>query len=156
MSNEATIRASIKTAIQTVTNVGVVYDYLRFASNWDDFLDLFKTTISGTDMIRGWHFTCNGLNPSVERETFAGTFDSGEITRDYQYKILGYASLDDSAATEKTFFAIAELVLDALSNRITGGKDNIPTLTTFEPRTFGGVVCHFAEITMTVEDDLIT
>ena len=150
MSNESTIRANIKTAIQTVTNVGVVYDYLRFASIWNDFLDLFKTTISGSDVIRGWHFTCNGLNPAVERETFG---DTGLLTRNYQYKVLGYAGLDDSAATEKTFFAITELVLEALSNHIVGGEDNIPTLTTFEPRTFGGVVCHFAEITMTVEDD---
>lgn len=148
--SEATIRANIKTAIESVTNVGVVYDYLRFAAEWDAFLDLFKTTIGGMDVIRGWHFTCDGFDPAQERETFG---DTGYLNRDYHYTIMGYFSLDDSAASEKTAFAIAELVVNALSNHLTGGLDNMPTLVTFAPRTLGSVLCHFAEISMTVNQE---
>lgn len=151
MSSEPTIRASIKSAMQGVSNIGLVYDYLRFAAEWDTFLDLFKTTISGTPQIRGWMITCNGFNPGQARETYG---NSGFLNRDYQYKIFGYMGLDDSAATEKTFFALAEAVIDALDTHLTGGLDNMPTLSTFEPRTFGGLVCHFAEITLIVNQEV--
>jgi hypothetical protein len=153
MSDEATIRAAIKTAVQTVANVGLVYDYQRLTTEWDAFLDLFKTSIGDSDVIRGWCITCEGMVPQ-ERETYGG--NTSNYARNYPYKIRGYFGVDDSAESEKTAFIIAELVVDALTDHISSAAlDNIPALSTFEPRVFGGTLCHFAEISMTVLDEYI-
>lgn len=153
MSDETTIRAAIKTAVESVSNVGLVYDYQRLTTEWDGFLNLFKTTISASEVIRGWCITCEGVTP-VERETYGG--NTSNYARNYPYKIRGYFGVDDSAASEKTAFAIAELVVDALTDHISSAAlDNIPSLDIFEPRVFGGVLCHFAEISMTVLDEYI-
>lgn len=153
MSDETTIRAAIKTAVQTVTNVGLVYDYQRLTNNWDDFLDLFKTTISNSDVIRGWCITCEGVVP-VERETYGGNTSNYAIN--YPYKIRGYFGVDDSAESEKAAFAIAELVREALTDHLTSVVlDNIPSIDVFEPRVFGGALCHFIEISMVVLDEYI-
>ena len=150
MSNEPTIRAAIKTAIESVNNVGVVYDYLRYASEWDKFLALFKIkTGPFQGAIRGWMITCTGFDPIQERQTYGDIFN-----RDYSYDITGYFGLSDDRATEKEAFAIVEEVIDALCAQVDGGEDNVPTLTMFEPRLFGGVVCHVAQIKMSVKGEV--
>jgi len=148
--NEAAQRAAIKTILEGVTDVGNVHDYERWAPDWSSYLDLFKTTIGGTDQIRGWTIT-NERMPSRQ------VHDSGH-RRDYVWVLRGVMGLDDSAATEKTFRALAEDVIEefevdrTLSGVITNGAfaaDGWPSLAVFEPRLFGTVLCHYAEIRMT-------
>lgn len=153
MSDETTIRAAIKTRMEAVSNVGLVYDYQRLTTEWDNFLDLFKTTINGSQVIRGWCITCEGVT-LVERETYGGNTSNYAIH--YPYKIRGYFGVDDTNASEKTAFALAEAVREALSAHISSvALDNIPSLDTFEPRIFGDVLCHFIEISMVVVDEYI-
>ncbi len=148
--SEATTRADIKTLIDAVPNIGVVYDYVRFAALWNNYLALFKTTISGSEVIRGWTITCIGFD---EVQLTYG--NPGSIQRNYVYKIEGYFGLDDVNASEKAAMLIVEDVVVTLRSNIESGSDdegNYPaSLTVFENRDFGGVLCHYAEVTLLVE-----
>ena len=146
---EATTRADIVTQVESVSNIGVVYDYVRYADTWDKFLELFKTTISGEEVIRGWTITCISFN-----ETQLGYGDPGTVQRDYVYQIRGYFGVDDSTASEKAAMIVAEDVVETLRSSVESGSDaegNLPAaLTIFEGRIFGDVLCHYAEITLSV------
>lgn len=149
--SEATVRASLKTILQAVSNIGQVHDYVRFASDWTAYLGLFKTTISGSDVIRGWTIT----STAEGREGWiAGGSRDTYTAKTHTFIIRGYLGLDDSASTEKTARALVETVMDALDNGsiITGNVINasLSQLTTFEPRVFGDVLCHYAEISQQV------
>lgn len=149
---ESTIRANLKTILQGVTSIGTVHDYERWSSTWDVFLSLFKTTISGSDVIRGWTIAMNGaeLTP-LDTEPGAAMFG---VT--YSYTIRGYFGVNDAAATEKTALALALDVIGALI----AGADTLgaavlnaplPQLNTFEYRLIGGVLVHYIEISQPVE-----
>ena len=147
--SEATTRADIVTQVESVSNIGVVYDYVRYADTWDNFLELFKTTINGNEVIRGWTVTCISFT-----ETQLGYGNPGTIQRDCVYKIRGYFGVDDSAASEKTAMIVAEDVVETLRSSVESGSDaegNLPAeLTVFDGRVFGDVLCHYAEITLSV------
>jgi hypothetical protein len=151
---EATIRARIKTVVSGVSNVGLVYDYERWKSDWSDYLDTFKTTISSVEYIRAWTITCESFRP-VELATMGGGAD---IEVDYIYKIRGYFGLDDAHTSEKTAIALVESVINALNADTTlhayygSGPHPLAELTIFEPRAFGDVMCHYAEITLPVKE----
>lgn len=147
--SEATWRAVIKAALEGVTNIGVVNDYARYANELTDMEARYKTVISGMPQIRGWNI---GLE-SIASDQIAIRH---KVRRTLTFKIRGYLSLDDSAATEKTMSALAEDVLDALDDDTTlhdmtadAGKAQ---LTTMEHRTFAGVLCHYVEITQKVAE----
>lgn len=148
--SEAAIRAGIKTKVEAVSNVGQVYDYERWATEWSAFLDLFKTTIGGSDVIRGWTITCQSF--PQEQVTFG---DPGGIDRTYTYKLRGYFGLDDSAASEKAAMVVAEDVVEAFDAEFDATQEviNEPAdLTVFEARLFGDVLCHYAEVTLMVTE----
>ena len=132
--SEATMRALVYGLVAGVSNVGQVHDYERWANDWTTYLDRFKTTISGSDVVRGWTITCAGW-----------TQDHG--VRSYIYKVRGYFGLDDSAASEKTAIGIVEDVCEALNTSSDFDDVEAAELSIFEPRLFGSVLCHYAEIT---------
>lgn len=147
--SESAIRTAIYNAVSGVSNVGVVYDYERWAAEWSAFLDLFKTTISGTNQLRGWEVCYRGFNPGDPRE-FAGIH-----LRTHAWQIRGYLALDDSAGTEKTMSALAETVANTLEDDATlAGLSfyDVEAALVFEPRTFGGALCHYAEVTIEVAE----
>jgi len=147
--SEASWRAILKTALDGVTNIGVVNDYARYANELTDMETLYKTTISGKGQIRGWNI---GLESIATEDTVIGKRTRRTLT----FKIRGYLSLDDSAATEKTMSALAEDVLDALDDNTTLHAQTAHAgraqLTTMEHRTFAGVLCHYVEITQKVAE----
>jgi hypothetical protein len=150
--SEATIRAAIYNALSGVSNVGKVYDYERWAADWGAFLDFFKTTINNKVQIRGWEVGYRGFVPDVTFEILAGSF-----IRNHQFVVAGYLGLDDSAGTEKTMSALAETVADTLEadstlNGLSNG--NVEAVLLFEPRIYGGVLCHYAEITLTIGEEI--
>jgi hypothetical protein len=147
--SEATWRAQLYTTIKAVTNVGVVNDYARYANELTDLEARYKTTISGVPQIRGWNI---GLE-SIAAEQIAIRHRG---RRTLTFKVRGYMSLDDSAASEKTFSALAETLMNALDDDTTlhemtsdAGKAQ---LTVMEHRTFAGVLCHYVEITQRVAE----
>ncbi len=152
--SEATVRASIKTLVDGVSNIGNVFDLEPFAVPWDVFLDKFKATISSVDQIRGWTISCE----AIERTGLvaAGTRNQHNVDN-YTYKIRGYQSLDSDTSTEKTFLIVAVAVMNALDGGIVSGpvyNAELAQLTAYVPRMFGGVLCHYAEITQVVMEQI--
>ena len=143
--DESGIRTAIYTTLSGVTNIGKVYDYDRWAADWATFINLFKTTISGMPQIRGWEISRTGPVPN----------DTTSV-RSHTYTIRGYMSLDDSAATEKTFNALIEAIYDAFLaapdlNYAALGHDGIQ-VDVIEARMFGSVLCHYTELRLVAHD----
>jgi hypothetical protein len=152
--SEAAIRASIVTLIEGVSNVGNVYNREPLAATWDAFLDYFKVTISGVDQVRGFTVSCEGIPRSGL--VVAGVRNQANQARP-GYKIRGYQSLNYKNDTENEFLAIVIDVMDALDGGIVSGSvfnAELAQLDVYQPRMFGGVVCHYAEITQIVMEQL--
>ena len=150
--SQAAIRTAIYNAINGVASVGLVYDYERHATEWGDFLDLFKSTIGGTAQIRGWMVGYRGIQ-SVENSRFSGV---GRIARTHRFQVLGVMGIDDSEATEKTFAALAEDVADALDSDATvqGFMHTAPASFGFDPSPFAGILVHAAAITIEITESI--
>lgn len=156
--SEASTRAIIKAILDGVTNIGKVYDYQRLSTEYRTFLNFYKATIGGVDQIRGWTI---GLQNFIDTEYLDEDQTAGTkiVLRQYTYKIRGYFGVDDSTASEKTTAGIVEAVTNALDKATSlHGEaaywDTVPpcTLDNFEPRLFGGALCHVAEITQHAKD----
>lgn len=142
MSESAT-RTQIYTILIGVSNIGKVYDYERWNVNWGAFINLFKSTTH--NQIRGAEI---GRKAPV-------TFEKDGI-RTHTYFIRMYMAVDDSAATEKTFNTLVDTVVDTFAanlnlNAAANGSEYIQ-VDALDTRTFGSVLCHFAELTLTVYD----
>jgi len=143
MSGEPTIRARIKTVMDTVSGVGLVYTRERWASDWAAYLSAFKATVSGADYIRGWTIACEA---AIRGE---GDFGDTNVERTYRFRIRGYYGLDDAAASENAAFALTEAVMDALDADATLHSYYSAPLCScpvFELRMYGDVLCHYMEI----------
>ena len=148
--SEATIRTAIYNAVSGVTDIGLVYDYERHSNDWGDFLDFFKTTIGSTAQIRGWMIGYRGIP-----ESSGGRFTTpSRIARTHRFNILGVMGIDDSAASEKTFAALAEDVCDALDSNATihAYAGVTPATLVYDPRPFAGVMVHGALIVLDVTE----
>ena len=148
------IRTAIYNAVNGVTNVGKVYDYERHSSDWGEFLDMFKTTISATAEIRGWMVGYRGIRESDKRQ-FLPNSKTG-VTRVHRFQILGVMGIDDSASSEKTFATLAESVCDALDGDATLQSNTYlgvsPAMLGFDPRPFAGILVHAAAIVIDVTE----
>lgn len=155
--SEATVRGYLKDVLDGVADIGIVHDYERWANNQTAFLDLFKTIIGLNNVIRGWTISCAAASQEWLNEP---EFDGqGQIIRTYRYVIRGFLGLDDAAESEKTAWALAETIMQTLdSDAVLHGESQVWTvtppaqLTLFEPRLFGGVLCHYIEITQQVSE----
>jgi hypothetical protein len=152
--SEATVRASIKTLIEGVSNVGLVYDLEPFANTWDIFLKYFKTTISSVNMVRGWTISCEAI--SAQGFVATGGRNTGNQYF-YEYHIRGYQGFDYETSTEKAFLTVVLAVMAALNGGIVSGtvfNADLAQLTSYTPRVFDGVLCHVAEITQIVREQI--
>lgn len=149
--SEAAARTAIYNAVNGVTNIGLVYDYERFAADWGAFLDLFRTTIGTTPQIRGWEVAYRGFTHGEPLDF------SGQHIRAHRFNVMGYMGVDDANSSEKTFAALAEDVADALDADGTLHSSTYyfvsdASIQIFEPRSFAGVLAHYAELQVTVEE----
>lgn len=147
--SEATARTAVYNAVNGVTNKGVVYDYERWTSEWGAFLSLFRVTVASVQQIRGWEVCYRGFAAEPPR-----TF-SKHRERAHRFQVRGYMGIDDSAGTEKTFAALAEAVANAIDTNATLHNFlhvSDAEIAAFEPRLFGDVLCHYAEINVTVSE----
>jgi hypothetical protein len=149
---QATARTAVYNAVNGVTGKGVAYDYERWAVTWPEFLDLFRTTVSGVSQIRGWEVCYRGFSAVTPPRTFGKARQ-----RRHRFLVQGYMGLEDAAESEKTFAALAESVANAIDGDATlQGSAFLETgdaeIATLEPRLFGGTLCHYAEINVTVSE----
>lgn len=154
--SEATIRTAIKDAIEGVANVGQVYDYQPLVTEWDKYLDFFKTG----DSIRAWTIA----NPSTPQTSLTMGGAGSIRDRTYNYTVLGFFGVEDAGASEKDDRATVESVFNALSDALSDAgtgtdariQDNQPSLTAWEPRMFGSVLCMVAEINLVITSQYTT
>ena len=145
--SEPTIRARIKTVVDAVSNSGLVHDYMRWADLQDDMYALFVTTISGASAMRAWTITCNQATPIED--------DFNGVLWQYRYVIRGYWQLDDSAASEKSAFAMGLAVMAAIDADATLQKyyTQKASMPRFEPFVFAGVLAHYTEIEFAIAEE---
>lgn len=143
------MRDAIVARLNTVANIGVVQSRERWSDDWQDFLNLFKDTPSSS--IRGWTVTWDG-NKDVESEAAA----LGQRAYAYTFVIRGYLAFSDANNSEDTFGVLIEGVRDSLNNQRTFGVSGIlpfsgvVEVAHHEKRIFGSVLCHYAEVMLTV------
>jgi hypothetical protein len=147
--SESAIRTQIFSILSGVSDIGKVYDYERWAADWVQFINLFKTTIDGEDQIRGWEI---GRKSAPEK-----IFTMGLNLRDHAFVIRGYMRVNDASASEKTFNALIEAIADAFRDNFTlnGAAESHDWIQvdTIEFRLFGGVLCHYAELSLIVHEE---
>ncbi len=146
------IVADIKSWMLEIPDIGVVWEFERWANTWSKFLDFFKyTTQDGTTQIRGWEIT----RPSVRDE------QKGAYLRHHRFKLTGYMSLKDLAATDLVFQELVDLVLETFREAQdpagrwfyldeNDDRDFSIQADNIYPRKFGDVLCHCAEISLSV------
>ena len=139
--SEVTARAAIKTALDGVNQIGVVHDYDRWSNDWGAFLSQFKWR----DLIRTWMITCNAIG--LEEQVL-----DGSVQERFTYLIRGFFGLADADKTEIDAIAKVIEARDALV--ATTLIYELPQVTTFENRIFGNVLCHYAEITFEVVENV--
>lgn len=141
--SDSTLRAQLKNILSGITGVGKVHDYERFTADPAKFLLLFKDETSGK--IFGWEITREGVKH--ERIT-------QKIKATHSFVIKGYYGLKDDAATEKTFNAIVDLIGQAfIDTKIPGSQGHsLPQVSNIGARSFGGVLCHYAELRLGVSE----
>ncbi len=148
----ATIRDGIEAALNSVTDIGRVHDYWRYDTNVATFAEHFKTTIGGVAQIRAWIVQFGGIEPS--KDGVLGTHTSL-----YQFIVSGYRSLNDAAASEKEFMALAETVVRSLAAKRDFGDSEVRDYSTtitgvdVDLAMFAETLCHRARINLSVEVD---
>ncbi len=137
----ATQRAAIKTILDGIAGIGVVHEYQRWAAHWTAFLSRFQDP--ATQTIRG----C-----TVTRESTCEAWIAiGQVERRHTWVVTFYMGLDDAGASEIAAQGQVEVICDVLrlDPALRGSAENDsspPQVRRFEPRLFGSVLCHVAEI----------
>ena len=158
--SQATQRAHIKTVLDSVTDIGQTYDYLKWAMHWTDILAAFKVTIDDVPQFRGWTIEVRAIPAqSGAWELNQSNKSTAVVLRRYRWILRGVLSHNDATETEKTMAALAEAVtnaldLDATLHDQTVYYDNTPpsSVDVLELRHFGGVLCHYAEISQELQE----
>jgi hypothetical protein len=148
--SEVAIRVGIYNILYAIPDIGMVHDYERWAVDWSKFISFFKTTIGGIPQVRGWEI---GRKSAAEEKIILGiNNNANQIT--HNYRITGYMSIQDSAATEKTFTALLEAISAAFRADMTlNGACIYHQFIQHEmidARMFGDVLCHYAEMFLAV------
>ncbi len=142
----ATIRAELKTVLESVTDVAVVHDYLRWTNDRSRLLQLYKNN----GRINAWEFT----RTRNEREQL----ETGNRFRSTHFMLIkGYFSLKDDAASELTFQDLVEAVADKLQQDANlNGKATLmlPPNSDISHEFKSNVLVHFVEMTLEIFEDV--
>lgn len=157
-SNYANILLKLQDLVEPAVGGAKVHLYQRHVGDWKAMLESFKlTTVTGpvdapvtTISFHGW---------TISREAVSETWlTNAELVTDHTFKIRGVMGVKDSAATEQTFNAIIEAVrvLFRASFSLDGTCEFHEPLQfpVINYRTFAGVLCHYAEGTISVRERL--
>jgi hypothetical protein len=152
MNNYLAIVADIKTKLTGIPGVGMVHDYERWTADWAKFLAFFTDS---TGKILGWEIT----------RAAASEHQAGAFFRHHQFKLNGYMGLNDAKATSKAFQALCDEVCAAFRSVDTStpwGYSNgdspansAAQIESINDRMFGNVLCHCAEISLSVTERIL-
>lgn len=141
------IRTEIKAIIEGVSGIGIVHEYLRWSSTSSKFLTLFKDK---SDKING----CMMTRVKTVEDAVSGGRTSD---RDHKFRIICIYGLDDDGESELYF---QDTIVEGICTKLRSEKTlcnrtvalGVPQVEIVEPRKFGSVLCHYAEITVSVEE----
>ena len=145
----AVLRSAIKTAIESVANVGLVHDYEPYLKTDAELRTFFQ--VSDAAAILGW---------TITRERTEETDEFTEVDRDSHLMVIrGYAALNGQAATEKAFQDTIEAVRARLRQERVNRFGNLfdvhpPNVRTVEAREYVGKGVHYCEITLACDEEV--
>lgn len=127
-------------------SLGMVHKYERWTADWGTFLALFTDPVTGK--IFGWE---------IRRGSMAAAKLNGAAEdHTHGYVIKGYMGVQDADQTELLFnLKIEELGALFQGNNTLGGVCNDAgpvSVEIIDERTFGGVLCHYAELRFPVAE----
>ncbi len=142
------VRALIVTSLNSISNIGTVHHYQRYAARTKQMADLYS--VNG--QLRGWY---------VRRLAQKDSLGPGQlVTEDTKWLIRGYLAVDDANASELVFDGLIDQVLTKFRiNSVL--EDPLATLDPFttrvesqsgalleesQPVLFCDVLCHSAKI----------
>ena len=145
----STIRTQIKVLIgQIITaSIGTVYDYKRYCNNLATYSDLF---VRGAK-VNTWEIEREGFS----RDERGG--DSGVERITHAFVVRGYYALDDANASDKVFqdSYVEPIATKFMDNPTLDGVVeiiNMPVTGNISTVMFGGVLCHSAEIRLSITE----
>ena len=149
----ADIRTALVTVLQDVGGIGVVHGFERYANDLGKLKAHYLWTNPATNEpeIRGWF---------LRRLSTA----EGEGQRVVGWRVQGYLSLEDGAASELEFDALIERIGEAFRDRETliehvflnSANGDVDGLQVDEsgPVIFAGVLCHGAQLRLVTRYDI--
>ena len=155
---EATQRAHLKAIIDSVDDIGQTHDHAYWAMHRTDFINAFKTTIDGSDVVRGWTMECGAIaSEEMVWEKNSDYLNTAVVLRNYRWTIRGFLGMSDDS--EKDAAALAEAVANALDldddlhDQDTYYGETPPcSIDIMELRFFSGVLCHYIEISQQIRE----
>jgi hypothetical protein len=155
------IVADIKSKLMKIPDVGVVHDYARWSNDMAKFIQLFARDLpAGKKEVRGWEITRVAAPEKKRGNTFF---------RIHRFQVSGYMGLLDAEATDIAFQELIDTVCskfrvaepadgDAAPWFYMDGPDSGKSCVqaeTIDTRMFGSVLCHHADIFITVTERII-
>lgn len=142
------ILAQVKAILEGVSGVENVHDYPRYAADITTLKNLGQTA---TNKFQLW-FIERTAAPSIVNA-------QNQVFRQHQFTLWGFYALEDSTASEKTFQALLDSVMDAFDANITLNStvDNQPQAAQLLEKAdveFAGILCHRARILITAEEEV--
>ncbi len=139
----ATRAADLKARLEGVGGAGIVHTRQRFTAQWSQFLALFK---DADGRVRGWEVSAGPRSP----EQAPDWIETWELAH--------YLGLNDAEATELDFQAHLEAVARSLRDGPYLPDEAAPwgvvtqgmSIDVAETRSFGGVLCHYGQCTLSV------
>ena len=157
--SETLIRAKLVEIIRSVTGVENVYDYPLTFTTWDEFVSHWKDS---TGKILGFEIARRAARENYD--------DHDEATCAHSYIIKGYMGINNAGASDNAFQALLEAIrgrfrfdhylsgvdLDSQGNKVMEATSVTPVqVERSDERLFGSVLCHYAEMAISVSE-LIT
>lgn len=154
-NNYVPIVAEIKEKMHTIADIGAIHMYERQVVDQAKFIQLFK---DATGKILGWEITRRAVSEHQRGAWF----------RHHQFVLKGYMGLQDANATSIDFQELCEEVCNTFrtADPTTPGatwdyrngddKTAAPAqIESINDRMFGAVLCHCAEITLSVTERIL-
>lgn len=143
----STVRAELKTILESITSVGTVHDYKRYTHDWASY----KTLFVENSKVNTWEIVRDNVDAWVEASNSVNR-------RRHYFTIRGFYAINDENASEKTFQNIVEDIIDELrdkptlndkAEKISFDKDD-PLTAVFSTDFLGAVLCHIVEIKINI------
>jgi len=151
------IRAAIKSIMEEVSGIGKVHDYQRLTHEWKQYQKLFTKD----DIVNMWEIERTEARRWVE----ATQGPAGGVERVvHNFVLRGFYRINDVQESDKTFQNLVERVCHAFRTKpklTVAGVEyaelvyetvTVPIIATIYKDMLGAVLCHIAEINVSVQE----